>query len=51
MVRHRVTPLDIIKKVAPARRNGIDKEEVDNFLSDVRDTLDGSVKKINDYAI
>ena len=42
----RVTPLDIIKKeFAPARRNGIDKEEVDAFLSDVRDTLDELIKE------
>jgi cell division initiation protein len=42
----RVTPLDIIKKeFAPARRNGIDKEEVDSFLSDVRDTLDELIKE------
>ena len=42
----RVTPLDIIKKeFPPARRNGIDKEEVDAFLSDVRDTLDELIKE------
>ena len=38
--------LDIIKKkFPPARRNGIDKEEVDAFLSDVRDTLDELIKE------
>ena len=42
----RVTPLDIIKKeFSPARRGGLDPSEVQEFLEEVRETLDGLLKE------
>ena len=42
----RVTPLDIIKKeFSPARRGGFDSSEVQDFLEEVRETLDGLLKE------
>ncbi len=41
----RVTPLDIIKKEFTPSRKGVDEIEVQNFLEDVRETLDELLKE------
>jgi cell division initiation protein len=41
----RVTPLDIIKKEFTPSRRGVDEIEVQNFLEDVRETLDELLKE------
>lgn len=41
-----VTPLDIIKKeFSPARRGGLEPVEVQEFLDEVRETLDGLLRE------
>jgi len=42
----RVTPLDIIQKqFAPARRGGVEADEVREFLEQVRESLEASLKE------
>ena len=42
----RVTPLDIIQKqFAPARRGGVEADEVREFLEQVRESLESSLKE------